>query len=317
MNPEPLFLLSLPRSGSTVFQRMLAGHPDLDTASEPWVMLPLAEYLREPERSRSYAAAPAQRAFSDFADGLSGGRDELVLCIREFALSLYQSRSIDSARFFIDKTPRYHLILEPLSEIFPKAPQVILWRNPLAVAASILRRWSQEGWNLPYWDIDLRVGLARLVQYSANRPDIMTVRYEDLMDNPDEVCNSVFERIGVSSVGARLEDSPSLSGQMGDLNLAVRNAVHSERSTEWPDIFCNPLRCAWAHRYIDWVGDSRLSHMGYSRSELLHQLHSVPMTRERMLSDAWRMPTFAVREAVRDRSDRRSWRSPIYEPLKR
>jgi len=34
-----IFLISQPRAGSTLSQRMLGSHPDIYTVSEPWLML--------------------------------------------------------------------------------------------------------------------------------------------------------------------------------------------------------------------------------------------------------------------------------------
>lgn len=42
----PLFLLSLPRSGSTLAQRFLAAHDAIARASEPWILLPYLYTLR-------------------------------------------------------------------------------------------------------------------------------------------------------------------------------------------------------------------------------------------------------------------------------
>jgi hypothetical protein len=38
--PTAIFLLSLPRSGSTLAQRILAAHEGIATTSEPWILLP-------------------------------------------------------------------------------------------------------------------------------------------------------------------------------------------------------------------------------------------------------------------------------------
>ena len=38
-NLRLVFLLSLPRSGSTLLQRLLAAHPQVHTVAEPWLML--------------------------------------------------------------------------------------------------------------------------------------------------------------------------------------------------------------------------------------------------------------------------------------
>ena len=42
----PVFLLSLPRSGSTLLQRLLAVSPEVATAPEPWFLLPLVQSTR-------------------------------------------------------------------------------------------------------------------------------------------------------------------------------------------------------------------------------------------------------------------------------
>lgn len=34
-----MFLISQPRAGSTLLQRILGSHPDIHTVSEPWLML--------------------------------------------------------------------------------------------------------------------------------------------------------------------------------------------------------------------------------------------------------------------------------------
>ena len=34
-----IFLISLPRSGSTLLQRIIGGHKDIHTTAEPWLML--------------------------------------------------------------------------------------------------------------------------------------------------------------------------------------------------------------------------------------------------------------------------------------
>ena len=42
-----IFLISQPRSGSTLLQAILGGHPDIHTCSEPWIALPFIYALKE------------------------------------------------------------------------------------------------------------------------------------------------------------------------------------------------------------------------------------------------------------------------------
>ena len=48
-----IFLFSLPRSGSTLVQRVLAVHDALITASEPWLLLSLIA-SKKSEQQREY-----------------------------------------------------------------------------------------------------------------------------------------------------------------------------------------------------------------------------------------------------------------------
>ena len=51
---RPLFILSLPRSGSTLLQRVLANHPDVATTPEPWVLLPMVYGHTDPDTPAEY-----------------------------------------------------------------------------------------------------------------------------------------------------------------------------------------------------------------------------------------------------------------------
>ena len=67
---RPLFLLSLPRAGSTVVQRVLAAHEGIATASEPWVLLPQLYARRLEGIYTEYGQLQSTKALSDFATAL-------------------------------------------------------------------------------------------------------------------------------------------------------------------------------------------------------------------------------------------------------
>src|SRR3712207_7451790 len=72
----PLFLFSLPRSGSTLAQRILAAHEPIATASEPWILLPYLYTLREHGVYAEYNHRILVQAVEDFCAVLPGGRDD-------------------------------------------------------------------------------------------------------------------------------------------------------------------------------------------------------------------------------------------------
>ncbi|MEZ4607679.1 MAG: sulfotransferase [Deinococcales bacterium] len=64
----PLFLFSLPRSGSTLLQRILAAHPDIATLSEPWFILPLIYMTRDEGIYSEYDHSHLTRALTDLKE---------------------------------------------------------------------------------------------------------------------------------------------------------------------------------------------------------------------------------------------------------
>ena len=93
---------------------------------------------RPSTRSRS----PRARSASS-SPGLPDGEDDYWSALRGFALELYAKAAEPDATHFLDKTPRYHYIAPELFRLFPDAKVVFLWRNPLAVVASIVETWTQ------------------------------------------------------------------------------------------------------------------------------------------------------------------------------
>ena len=51
-----IFIISQPRAGSTLLQRILGGHPEIHTAAEPWIMLHPLYALKSKGCSAEYNA---------------------------------------------------------------------------------------------------------------------------------------------------------------------------------------------------------------------------------------------------------------------
>ena len=64
----PIFIISLPRSGSTLLQRILTSHESVASASEPWLLLPLIEMIgsKNIESCANYSKLTSQLAAVDF-----------------------------------------------------------------------------------------------------------------------------------------------------------------------------------------------------------------------------------------------------------
>ena len=86
---KPLYLFSLPRSGSTLTKRMLGSHPEITTTSEPAILLPSLYSLRHRGVMAEYDHGSLNIAVEDFCQYLPDGVDDYLSEIGEFALRLY------------------------------------------------------------------------------------------------------------------------------------------------------------------------------------------------------------------------------------
>lgn len=131
-----IFLISQPRAGSTLLQRILGSHPDIHTVSEPWIMLHPFYATRADGIETEYQQRTARVGVGSFIDALPDGRNDHDEGIRRMYAHLYARVLEGSGKSrFLDKTPRYYLVIPDLRRVFPEARFVVLFRNPLAVLA--------------------------------------------------------------------------------------------------------------------------------------------------------------------------------------
>jgi len=289
---EPVFLLSLPRSGSTLLQRVLASHHDVATTSEPWLLLPLIYSFRDKGIEAEYEQHNLAHAMEDFCLQLPNGKNDCLVEMRELVLNLYKKIGGDAA-YFIDKTPRYHLIVDELMEMFPNCKIILLWRNPLAVAASMMETWGKGKWNLYSFHVDLYKGLDNLVNVYEKHPEkILAVKFEDFVSDSESYSQELFEYLDlpVNASASAQFSKIDLKGRMGDpTGVKQYKSINDESLNKWKKTLANPVRKIWARRYLKWLGEKRLAVMGYSKEELIRELNAEPYLFKNIISDVLRI----------------------------
>ena len=120
----------------------------------------------------------------EFIDGLPGGEGDFWRALRGLALELYTAAADPSARYFLDKTPRYHFILPELDLMFPDAKLIFLWRNPLAVVASICETWTKGRWTVDRWKGDLDGVIDLVDTYLGSQERAIAVNFEGSRRRP-------------------------------------------------------------------------------------------------------------------------------------
>jgi hypothetical protein len=297
-NLTPIFLFSLPRSGSTLLQRILATHDQVATAAEPHLLLPLIYTFRRDGIYTDYQHEFLVPAVEEFCAELPHGRDDFNSEVREFVLRLYaRAAKTDkkTCRYFLDKTPRYNAIVEEVIELFPDAKIIFLWRQPLAIVASIIDSWDNGRWTIFRYKRDLFRGLINLLNAQRRFADkCFTVRYEDFIAQPEtelgrllaylelDLDLSLLTRFTEVKFNTRYERYHAREARYG-------GAVSAEPLGKWKQMVGNPLRRMWCRRYLRVIGKNRLKQMGYDYNHLNKELNGISFNLRFVGSDSVRM----------------------------
>ena len=226
--------------------------------------------LREAGVRTEYEHVTLVKGVTGFAEAyLPGGLDEYLAALRELALRLYEGAA-DGKPYFLDKTPRYSHIAAELMALFPDGKFVFLWRNPLAIAASIIETFGEGKWNIkgPF-SADLYAGLPNLVDtYSRERERerAHALCYEDLVLQPDVSVRAVLDYLEPpqdETLTTRFTDLPMRNLDFWDpTGTLAYDSISREPLDKWKATMATSVRRRWCARYVGRLGDARLATMG-------------------------------------------------------
>lgn len=182
----PIFVVGLPRSGSTLVEQILASHPAIEGTMElPYIGAIAARIEREGGAARLADATP---------DDLRGWGEEY--------LGLAQvHRRLGRARF-IDKLPNNFRHIGLIRLILPNARIIDVRRNPMAACFSGFKQLFAEGQEFSYDLADLaayyRHYLAIVRHFRALAPGaVHSLIYEDLVEDTEGQVRALLKAVGV------------------------------------------------------------------------------------------------------------------------
>jgi tetratricopeptide (TPR) repeat protein len=186
---EAIFVVGMPRSGSTLFEQILAAHPGVEGASE----LPDLGDVIQAESKRRGKPFPQWIADANAEDWERLGRDYLQRTARWRA----------AKPRFTDKMPENWKLAGVLRAMLPGATVIETRRDPLETAWSCYR---QPFYQLPHFSCDfddiaacLRGCERAMDAFRARDPRrIRLFRYEDLQAEPGRVTRTLLDACGLA-----------------------------------------------------------------------------------------------------------------------
>lgn len=299
-----VFLLSMPRAGSTLLQRSIVTGGCVTSPAEPWLILAHLFVRRSDGACSVFGHETSAAAVNDFVQTMAAGERDYDDLLRNFILGCYGSALKAGTSCFVDKTPRNALVVRDIIRIFPNSRFLFLWRNPISVIASMIDTFDGGRWNIDRYNTDLFVGLPNLIAASETNIEHKSIlNYESLVEAPmatlKRVSGELKMEFNVTEESLSTINSVEQQGRMGDPTGRLQyKAISTEPVSKWVRSLASPFRKAWVRDYLRWLGEERLSTMGYSFESLDEQLDSIGHDPAMTLQDCFWRPVFKGLNAV-------------------
>ncbi len=224
-----IFVLGMPRSGTTLIDRMLASHTQVSSLGEIQdFALAVRKNVQLNDNTVLSPNIIEQAANSSFAD--IGGR----------YLSSVAARKPDS-QFVIDKTPLNFLYVGFIMQALPKAKVVCLQRNAMDTVLSNYRQlfaidYSYYGYHYDLLDTArYYVLFEQLMTHWRERfgDRLYEVSYERLVAEPEPVLKPTLAYLGLEWQAGCLEFHTNTEAVSTASSVQVREKLYSSASGRW------------------------------------------------------------------------------------
>ena len=269
----------MPRAGSTLLQRLLSTHPKISTCSEPWLLLPYLYTLKPKGVFTEYNHQVCFRAFQDFIAQMPQGESDYYDALYNFSMRIYKKLMDPQAKYFLDKTPRYYLIIPHIAEIFPKAKFIFLFRNPLQILASVISTWNSGRLRFEENYMDLFYGPRLLSEgYQKLSQKALKIQFENLVTEPDLTLKNIFDYLELD-FDKNLKNNfnrTKLKGRMGDpKGTHDYTKISNQPMDKWKNVINTRFRKKYAKKYLSILGSDILNTFGYEREDLNYEIKQI------------------------------------------
>jgi tetratricopeptide (TPR) repeat protein len=223
----PIFIVGMPRTGTTLLSRIVAAHPAVADAGE----LNALEHAIGEQLDR-FVELPLP------ADAVAALRDTDPAAIGEAYLRR-TARHYGKATHLVDKNPINVFAAGIIAAAMPNARILCLSRNPMDTGYSNLRQLFQNGAFGYSYDQDQLAGhyavFRRVVDHWAARlpGNFLEVSYEALVADPVGTAGQVFAFCGLDFDPAYVDITRNTSPSATASSVQIREPISAQNVGEW------------------------------------------------------------------------------------
>ncbi|MEO0643161.1 MAG: sulfotransferase, partial [Pseudomonadota bacterium] len=224
--PDPIFILGLPRAGSTLLEQILASHSRIDGTLELPNILALAHRLR--------GRRAGQSKYPDVLPNLSA--EQLAKFGEDYINDTRIHRQ--GAPFFIDKMPNNFRHIGLIHLILPNAKIIDARRAPMDCCFSGFKQLFAEGQEFTY-------GLTEIGRYYSDYVDLMEhwdtvlpgkvlrVIHEDVLDDQEGETRRMLDFLGLPFEEACLQFHKTDRAVRTASSEQVREPINRKGQDAW------------------------------------------------------------------------------------
>ena len=219
---RPIFILGMPRSGTSLVEQILSGHSAIYAAGELDAMA-LAV--------RKYALSQPQQSMPKL-------NKSVLKTIRDAYIKDINALPTDRG-IITDKMPLNFKWIGIIRAIFPNAPILHLKRHPMAICFSNFRYFFQSH-GMRYSNNLMDIGRYYLAydqlmqrHMSDHGDTITTIDYEALTQNPKQHIENLLKTLGLEWQDACLNIEKNKRSVKTVSNVQIRSSIYTKSSEDW------------------------------------------------------------------------------------
>lgn len=235
----PVFIVGLPRTGTTLIERVISSHSRVRSLGETQFMQMM---IRRESGIHSIESLSSEM--------IAGAAAADIAAIGKGYLDAITYR-LDSRPVFIDKLPYNFLFLGFIAKAFPHARIVHMRRNPMDTCFSMYKQVFTWAYKFTYTLEHLGryyVAHHRLAQHWRDvlGDRIIEVEYESLVQNQEQETRRLLEELGLDFEQACLQFDRNRTATTTASSVQVREKMHAGSVARWKR-FAEELKPLEAH----------------------------------------------------------------------
>lgn len=231
--PDPIFILGMPRAGSTLIEQILSSHPLVEGTTE----LPDVPLLA--------------RSIDDYPEGIAALPPEKLRELGEEYLRRTRIQRQTDRPFFIDKLPNNWVHVPLIHLMLPGAKIIDARRHPLGCCFSNFKQHYARGQGFSYSLEDMgryyRAYVRLMAHVDAVRPWLVhRIFYEAMVDDTEAQVRGLLAALGLDFDPACLEFHRTERAVRTASSEQVRQPIFREGTEAWQPFepWLDPLKAA-------------------------------------------------------------------------